>query len=153
MRVEGRFGLSALAIALAILSVAPSTARAALLPINVSGSQAVTTLKPGDARSPLYILSVYNPNPLLGSDTITRLTFENKTAGPGNQGQRDAEAGVLTIAASRRAADALAPPSTATLVTSTFSSGLLTFTGLSFTIGPGKSLYVVTCFTDFVRGS
>src|SRR5215470_5239640 len=82
----------------------------ALQPINVSGGQNPRTLHPGDARVPVYVLSVYNPNLLIGSDEITAITFENKTSG-GTVAQKDAEFGTLTLQYAVRARDALGAPS------------------------------------------
>src|SRR4029078_10925018 len=106
------------------------------------GGQTTRTLHPGDARVPVYVLSVYNPNFLAGSDEITAITFEHRTSG-GTVAQKDAEFGTLTLQSAARARDVIGVPASGATVTGSFNNGLLTLSGLPLAIAPGDSLVIV----------
>ncbi len=109
--------------------------------IDVSASQTGRTLRPGDARVPVYVLAMTYNALLVGSETVTEIAFENRTAGPGNTAQKDTEWQSLALSWSRRAADALSPASATRAAA--WTGGTVRFTGLNIPFGIGDSAYVV----------
>lgn len=72
---------------------------AALLDVSVSGTQSGSTVNPGGSLRKVFQVQLYNSGPFTA--TLTSLSFNNVTTGPGTQAQKDQDWQTLELRDSR----------------------------------------------------
>ena len=103
----------------------------------VSASQTASGVRPGDRGRTLLQIAFQNQFP--SSRTLTSLRLTNDTAGPGDDDQRDAELGEVSVVVDD--GDGAYEPGVDSLLLSTVAlGGNVTFAPLATSIPPGGTL-------------
>src|SRR5882762_10115790 len=136
--------VACLCSALALAALPPGASA-----VTVSGSQTSQTLLPGRANALCFTLTISNALPI----TLQSVRFTNRSLGPGNQNQLDAELGQPRLYRDANGNSTFDPGTDDSLAQSSASGGSLRFSSLNVAVPAlgSVTLFVVTNIPPTVR--